>query len=308
VDDPYKTLGVQKGASPDDIRRAYRKLAKKHHPDLNPGDPKAEEVFKGVTAANDLLSDPQRRARFDRGEIDASGQEQAPRSSYRDYAEGDAGQRYSRGGRDSSGWNTDDFADIFGSAFGGGRGRANDRPRRGADEPYKLTVAFLDALNGATQRLTMPDGRTLNAKIPKGTADGQVLRLKGQGSPGLNSGAPGDALIEIQVAPHPFFRRDGQDIRMDLPVSLSEAVLGGPIEAPTPTGAVRVRIPPGSDNGSELRLRGRGVPEHNAIAAGDLYATLRVAIGPPDDALKTFLEGWKPEHLVNPRQAMELQP
>jgi len=305
VEDPYKTLGVAKSASQDDIRRAYRKLAKKHHPDLNPGNTKAEDIFKGVTAANDLLSDPERRARFDRGEIDASGQEQAPRTSYRDYAEGDAGRRYSRGGADSAGWNTDDFADIFGSAFGSGRGRASDRPQRGPDEHYTLTANFLDAINGATQRLTLPDGRTLNAKIPPGTADGQVLRLRGQGGPGWNGGTPGDALIEIQIAPHRFFIRDGQDIRMELPVTVSEAVLGGPIEAPTPAGAVRVRIPPGSDSGSELRLRGRGVPKHDGGAAGDLYATLRVVVGPPDDALKTFLEGWKPEHPVNPRQSME---
>jgi len=305
VDDPYKTLGVSKGASQDDIGRAYRKLAKKHHPDLNPGNAKAEDVFKGVTAANDLLSDPERRARFDRGEIDASGQEQAPRSSYRDYAEGAAGQRYSRGGGESAGWSTEDFADIFGSGFGQGRGRGSDRPQRGQDDHYALTAEFLDAINGATQRLTLPDGRTLNAKIPPGTEDGQVLRLRGQGSPGWNGGASGDALIEIHVAPHRFFKRVGRDIRMELPITLSEAVIGGPIEAPTPAGVVRVRIPPGSDSGSELRLRGRGVPKQNGTAAGDLYATLRVVIGPQDDALKTFLEGWKPEHLVNPRQSME---
>ena len=307
MDDPYKTLGVSKAASQDDIRRAYRKLAKKHHPDLNPGNAKAEEVFKGVTAANDLLSDPERRSRFDRGEIDASGQEHAPRSSYRDYAEGDAGQRYSHGGG-AQGWDTDDFADIFGSAFGGGRGRASDRPRRGQDEHYTLNAQFLDAINGATQRLTLPDGRTLNAKIPPATADGQVLRLRGQGGPGWNGGAAGDVLIEIHVEPHRFFTRDGQDIRMELPVTVSEAVLGGPIEAPTPSGAVKVRIPPGSDSGSELRLRGRGVPAHDGTAAGDLYATLRVVIGLPDDALKTFLEGWTPEHEVNPRQSMEPRP
>ena len=306
MEDPYKTLGVTRSASQDDIRRAYRKLAKKHHPDLNPDNAKAEDIFKGVTAANDLLSDPERRARFDRGEIDASGQEKAaPRSSYRDYAESDAGQRYGRGGGDSAGWSTDDFADMFGSAFGGGRGRASDRPQRGPDEHYMLTAQFLDAITGATQRLTLPDGRTLDAKLPPGTADGQVLRLRGQGGAGWNGGPPGDALIEIHVAPHRFFKRDGQDIRMELPVTLSEAVLGGPIEAPTPAGSVRVRIPPGSDNGSELRLRGRGVPKHDGAAAGDLYATLRVVIGPPDEALKAFLENWKPEHPVNPRQSME---
>jgi DnaJ-class molecular chaperone len=307
VNDPYKTLGVKKDASQDDIRRAYRKLAKQHHPDLNPGNAKAEEVFKGVTAANDLLSDPEKRGQFDRGEIDASGQEQAPRSSYRDYAEGDAGRRYSPGG-DFGGFNTDDFDDIFASAFGGGQARGGVTPRRGADEHYSLTADFLDAINGAIQRLTLPDGRTLNAKIPPATADGQVLRLRGQGSPGRNGGPAGDALIEIHVAPHPFFRRDGQDIRMELPITLSEAVLGGSIEAPTPAGPVKMRIPAGSDTGSELRLRGRGLPAHSGRAAGDLYATLRVAIGVPDAALKAFLETWKPEHPAYPRQPMELHP
>ncbi len=307
MDDPYKTLGVKRGASQDDIRRAYRKLAKKHHPDLNPGNTKAEAVFKGVTAANDLLSDPEKRGQFDRGEIDASGQGQAPRSSYRDYADGDAGRRYSSGG-EFGGFNTDDFNDIFGAAFGGAQGRSNDTPRRGFDEHYSVTTDFLDAVNGATQRLTLPDGRMLNAKIPPATADGQVLRLRGQGSPGRNGGPAGDVLIEIHVAPHRFFKREGQDIRMELPITLSEAVLGGPIEAPTPAGPVKVRVPAGSDSGSELRLRGRGMPENGGRAAGDLYATLRVVIGAPDEALKAFLTNWKPDHPANPRQSMELRP
>jgi DnaJ-class molecular chaperone len=295
VKDPYKALGVQKGASQDEIRRAYRKLAKQHHPDLNPGNAKAEETFKGLTAANELLSNPKKRGQFDRGEIDAAGQQQAPRSSYRGYAEGEPGRRYGAGG-DFGGFNSDNFADIFGSAFGG------------SDERYTLKTDFLAAFNGATQRLTLPDGRTLDAKIPPGTVDGKVLRLRGQGSPGRNGGAAGDALIEIHIAPHPFFRRDGQDVRMELPVTVSEAVLGGSIEAPTPAGDVRVRIPPGSDSGSELRLRGRGMPKHAGQAAGNLYATLRVVIGPPDEALKAFLETWKPEHATDPRQSMELRP
>ena len=307
MDDPYKTLGVKTDAGQDDIRRAYRKLAKKHHPDLNPGNAKAEEIFKGVAAANDLLSDPEKRAKFDRGEIDASGQEQRPRPSYRDHAEGEAGRRYGRGQGDYDAFSGDDFANIFGSAFGGGRGGA-DMPRQGADELYSLNADFLDAFNGATQRLTLPDGKTLNAKIPPGTEDGQVLRLRGQGHPGRNGGPAGDILIEIHIAPHPLFNRDGQDIRMALPVTVSEAVLGGPIEAPTPAGPVRVRVPPGSDSGSELRLRGRGMPGRNGRAAGDLYATLRVVIGPPDAALTTFLETWKPEHEFDPRKNLEPRP
>ena len=305
--DPYKTLGVSTDATQAEIRRAYHTLAKTHHPDLNPGDDKAEAVFKGVTAANDILSDPEKRARFDRGEIDASGQAQAPRSSYRDYAEGDTGRRYSRGGGPGD-WDESDFADIFSTTFGAGATRGGDRSRRGADEHYSLAVGFLDAINGATQRLTLPSGRTLEAKIPAGAADGQILRLRGQGGPGRNGGPSGDALVEVIVSPHPVFTRAGQDIRMELPITLSEAVLGGAIEAPTPGGMVRVRIPPGSDNGSELRLRGRGAPAHAGQAAGDLYATLRVVIGPPDEALKVFLETWKPDPASNPRSSMETRP
>ena len=305
METPYQILGVQSGASQEEIRGAYRKLAKTHHPDLNPGNAQAEARFKQVSAANDLLSDPDKRARFDRGEIDGAGQERPTRPSYRDHADGEAGGRYSPGSQPFETWNTDDFADIFGSAFGGAQQRRGDMRGRGFDERYTLSADFVDAINGVTRRLTLPDGRILDAKIPPGTADGQVLRLRGQGGPGLNGGPSGDALIEIHVAPHRFFERVGRDIRFELPVTLAEAVLGGSVEAPTPRGVVRVRIPPGSDSGAELRLRGRGVPAHDGAQAGDLYATLRVVIGAPDPALEAFLQTWKPEHPLDPRQAME---
>ena len=307
LDDPYKILGVARDASADDIRRAYRKLAKKHHPDLNPGDAKAEATFKDVSAANEILSDPDKRAKFDRGEIDASGQEQAPRPSYRDYAQSEPGRRYGRPGAAAGNWSAEDLGDIFGGMFNeaGPRRGAADFPIRGEDEHYTLTTPFLDAILGATQRLTLPDGRTLDVKIPPGTEDGQVLRLRTQGGAGWNGGPAGDALIEIRVTPHPYFRRDGRDIRLDLPVTLQEAVLGGPVEVVTPAGPVRMRVPPGADSGTELRLRGRGVPAHGSQPAGDLYATLRVVIGKPDAALEAFLRDWAPEHPVNPRRAME---
>jgi DnaJ-class molecular chaperone len=308
VEDPYKVLGVSRSATQEDIRRAYRKQAKQHHPDLNPGNVKAEDRFKAASAANDLLSDPDRRARFDRGEIDASGQEQSARPSYRDHAEGEAGRRYSRGDQPSGGWDSDDFADIFGSAFGGPHHRRGDGPVRGRDEHYTLDADFLAAVNGSTRRLSLPDGRVLDATIPPGTEDGQVLRLRGQGAAGWNGGPAGDALIELHVTPHAYFSRDGETIRMVLPVSLSEAVLGGHIDAPTPAGPVRVRIPPHSDTGTELRLRGRGVPKHNGKPAGDLYATLRVVIGAPDAAMEAFLKSWTPETPANPRRAMEPYP
>ena len=308
MDDPYKILDVARDASPDDIRRAYRKLAKTHHPDLNPGNAKAEATFKDVSAANEILSDPEKRARFDRGEIDAAGQEQAPRASYRDYAGGEPGRRYGRPGGASGHWSADDLSDIFGGMFNeadAGRRGAADFPIRGEDEHYTLTTSFLDSILGTTQRLTLPDGRTLDVKIPPGSQEGQVLRLRNQGGAGWTGGPGGDALIEIHITPHDYFRRDGQDIRLDLPVTLQEAVLGGPVEVVTPAGPVRVRIPPGSDTGTELRLRGRGVPAHGDRAAGDLYATLRIMAGKPDAALEAFLRAWTPEHPVNPRRAME---
>ena len=225
MEDPYKTLNVSRDASQDDIRRAYRNLAKQLHPDLNPGNAKAEERFKTVSVANELLSDPEKRGRFDRGEIDAAGHEQAPQSSYRHYAEGEDGRRYGGAGPESGGWSAEDFEDMFGSMFHEGRRPGSKAPRPGRDGRYLLTTDFLAAVNGATRRLTLPDGRTLDVKIPPGTAEGQVLRLRGQGNPGANGGANGDALIEIHIDPHRFFERDGQDIRLVLPVTLPEPFL-----------------------------------------------------------------------------------
>jgi len=306
--DPYTTLGVPRDASQDAIREAYRKLAKQHHPDLNPGNAKAEDTFKAVSAANSILSDPEKRGKFDRGEMDASGQEQAPRESYRDHAEGGSGRRYSRTGSQSGGWSDADFGDIFNSVFGERRKTDDDRPSHGQDERYALSTSFLDAVNGATRRLTLPDGRTLEVKIPPGTADGQVLRLRGLGGPGRNGAPAGDALIEINVAAHRQFHRDGKDIRLALPVTLTEAVLGGDVEVPTPGGLVNMRVPPRADSGTELRLRGRGVPAHDGLPAGDLYAKLNVVLGAPDEALEEFLRNWKPKNPIDPRQDMREQP
>jgi DnaJ-class molecular chaperone len=171
-----------------------------------------------------------------------------------------------------------------------------------------LSTAFLDAVNGAMSRLTLPDGRTLEVKIPPGTADGQVLRLRGLGGPDRNGAPAGDALIEVHVAEHRHFHRDGQDIRLSLPVTLSEAVIGGNVEVPTPGGPVSMRVPPHADSGTELRLRGRGVPAHDGLAAGNLYAKLNVVLGAPDEALEEFLRNWKPKNPIDPRQGMREQP
>jgi len=306
LDDPYQILGVPRDASADDIRRAYRKLAKLHHPDLNPGNKTAEERFKAISVANELLSDPDKRGKFDRGEIDAAGQERAPQPSYRDYADAGTGRRYSAGGPGAGGWAPEDLGDIFGTMFDDERRRAG--PRRGRDEHYTLATEFLDAVIGATRRLVLPDGRSLDVKIPAGTRDGQILRLRGQGQPGGPDGVNGDALIEIHVKPHAFFQRNGQDIDLELPVTLHEATLGGMVEIPTPAGPVRMRVPPHSDSGTRLRLRGRGVPAHGSLPAGDLHATLRVVLGKPDAALEEFLRGWTPDNAPNPRKAMEQKP
>jgi DnaJ-class molecular chaperone len=238
-----------------------------------------------------LLSDPDKRTRFDRGEIDASGQERAEASFYRAYAGGPQGAKYRAGpGFDPS----DLFADLFsrGSGFGGGREEFREFNMRGSDLTFSLTVDFLDAARGGSKRLSFGEGRTLDVGIPAGTEDGSVLRLRGQGQPGVGNGPPGDALIEITVVPHPFFRRDGNDVFVELPVTLSEAIVGGKITVPTIEGPVSMTIPSGSNTGTKLRLRGRGIKPKNGTA-GDQYVTLKLALpSTPDQALKDFASTW----------------
>lgn len=311
-DDPYKTLGVSRTASAEEIRRAFRAIAKRDHPDLNPGDAAAEARFKSANAAHDLLSDPDRRARYDRGEIDGAGQDVPPRGYYRDYAEGSQGARYGAGAAgggtgSGGGWSgtwsgtggldPDELEDILGR-FGGRSGTGG--ARRGRDARYSLTVDFLDAVNGATRRLTLPDGRNLDVRIPPGLEDGQVLRLRGRGAPGTGGAPDGDALIEVSVAPHPYFERAGRDLRLELPVTLPEAVLGAKVPIPTPRGEVTLTIPAKSDAGTQLRLRGRGVAESGNTPAGDLIITLRLVLGPVDERLAEFLRGWAPSQSGRP--------
>lgn len=230
-------------------------------------------------------------------------------SAYHTHADSDAGRRYA--GADNG--EVPDISDIFASMFAGrganGRSRTAGRgAMRGEDQHFSLAAAFLDAVNGATTRLTLPDGRTLDVKIPPATTEGDILRLRGQGGEGSGAGGlRGDALIAIHITAHPYFHRDGADIRLDLPVSLKEAALGGFIEVPTPAGPVRTRIPQGSDSQTQLRLRGRGVPAHGMLPAGDLTATLRVMIGKPDAALEAFLRSWEPAVDADPRQTMGME-
>ncbi len=300
---PYEILGVAPSASADDIRKAYRKLAKQLHPDLNPGKPEAEARFKSVSAAYDLLSDPEKRARYDRGEIDESGAER-PRYSYRPHAEGAEGWRYQpQGEMDLS--DLEDLFAAFGSAGPGRRRRAGGEGfrARGPDRSFSMTVDFVDAAKGDRKRLSLAPDEWLDVTIPPGIEDGQVLRLRGKGSPGFGGGEAGDALIEVHVAPHPLFRRDGDDVRIELPVSLAEAVLGARITVPTVTGPVTMTVPKGSDSGSVLRLRGKGIQRRGR--PGDQYVTLKVVIGDPaDPELAQFVEGWARRHASDPRRGM----
>jgi DnaJ-class molecular chaperone len=299
--DPYEILGLRRDADEAAIKSAYRKLAKRHHPDLHPGDAKAAERFQELNNANDLLSDPERRARFDRGELDAEGKEIPPRGGfYRDFHGGPGGERYAGGAPgDTAGFTEDDIAEFFARQFNARHGGGNFRAA-GADLNYALTLGFLEAANGTSRRVLLPDGRALDVKIPAGIEDGHTIRLKGQGRPGIGGGSPGDALIEVAVAPHPFLRRAGDDVIVDLPVTLQEAVLGASVSVPTIKGNVKLTIPPGSGDGTRLRLRGRGIRQ------GHQFVELKVAVPPGDEpALAEFLRGWTPAHTFNPRAGME---
>ena len=309
---PYEVLGVKRDASAADIRKAYRKLAKESHPDLNPNKPAAEARFKAVTAANDILSDPEKRARYDRGEIDESGAER-PRHSYRPHAEGAQGWKYQPQGEMDAG----DLDDLFAMFGRGGRRRAGQAGEGfampGPDRQFTLTIDFALAATGGKQRLALSREEWLDVTVPPGIEEGQVLRLKGKGGPGFGGGPggsppAGDALIEVHIAPHPFFRREGDDIHVELPVSLAEAVLGARVSVPTVSGPVTMTIPPGSDAGTRLRLRGKGIQRTRRGAAettGDQYVTLKVVIGASEDAeLAEFLKGWTEKHPTDPRRAM----
>jgi DnaJ-class molecular chaperone len=302
---PYQILGVKPTATADEIRKAYRKLAKQLHPDLNPGKPEAEERFKAVSGAYDLLSDADKRARYDRGEIDESGAER-PRYSYRPHAEGAEGWRYQpQGEMDLS--DLEDLFAAFGSGGRGRRGRAGGTGEglrlRGADRSFTMTIDFADAAKGDKKRLSLSPDESLDVTIPAGVEDGQVLRLRGKGSPGFGGGEAGDALIEVHVAPHPLFKRDGDNIRVELPVGLAEAVLGARINVPTVTGPVTMTIPKGSDTGSVLRLRGKGIQRSGH--PGDQYVTLKVVVGDAKDpGLAEFMEKWGPAHPSDPRRGM----
>ncbi|AWK85635.1 DnaJ C-terminal domain-containing protein [Azospirillum thermophilum] len=303
--DPYSILGIGRSASTEDIKKAYRKLAKQYHPDLKPGDAANEERFKEISAAYTLLSDPEKRARYDRGEIDGSGQDR--HAGFGARGGGGRGRAYSGAGRggDDSFFSSDDwFSDLFGggrrrpgggagAGAGGGTGGSSGPKARGSDIAYSVTVPFLEAATGTKRRINLSNGKSIDVTVPAGTEDQQKLRLKGQGLPGLGGMPAGDAIVEVHVEAHPFFTRQNSDIHVELPITLNEAVLGATIRVPTVSGPVALKVPPGSNTGSVLRLRGRGVMNQQTREPGDQYVKLKVVLpDPPDAELVRFMEQW----------------
>ncbi len=318
--DPYQVLGVGKSASADQIKAAYRKLAKTLHPDLNPGNKKVEDRFKEVSAAYDLLSDPEKKRRYDSGEIDASGAERPQHAYYRTSADGRRGAKsHERMGAEGFGFE-DLINDLFrgtgagtgpgmGSGMGGtggrGRGPGGARTPGGQDVSYTLNVPFLDAVSGGTVRLTLASGKTLDLTIPASAKDGEVMRLKGQGAATMPSGPAGDALVTLAIEPHPHFRREGDAIVLEIPVTLQEAVLGAKIEVPTLEGRVAVSVPKGANSGTRLRLRERGARDRKTGKRGDLFVALRIILPEGGDAqLEEFAAKWGRQYEVRKKAGL----
>ncbi|MGB7408113.1 MAG: DnaJ C-terminal domain-containing protein [Pontixanthobacter sp.] len=303
--DPYSTLNVARGASEQDIKSAYRKLAKELHPDRNKDNPRAAERFSQVTQAYDLLSDKGKRAQFDRGEIDADGNPTHPFGGMGGgggFGGGMGGGGRPRGGPQGfEGFSGDsaDLGDIFEGLFGGGGrpgggpqgfGRRAPPPQKGADIAYRLRVPFVDAATLAKQRITLSDGKTIDLSVPAGVEDGTQMRLKGKGDPG--PGGAGDGIVKITIDRHAFFRRDGNDVRMDLPITLDEAVRGAKVKVPTVDGPVMMTLKPGTDGGTILRLKGKGFTKKSG-GRGDQLVTLEIALPKDLPDLAKRLEGWQ---------------
>jgi len=314
--DPYEVLGVAKTASAAEIKKAYRGLAKKFHPDHNKNDPKAAARFSEINSAYEIVGDDAKKVKFDRGEIGADGK---PRfTGFEGFGAGPGGPRggggpggphfdFNFGGAGARGGGFD-AADIFSELFGGAaakRAGGAAPPRRGADVVATANVPLETAVLGGAARVVLPSGRTLDVQIPAGVEDGKQIRLRGQGQPGPVGAEPGDALITIKIAPHPRFRIDGRDLRLDLPVTLYEAALGGKISAPTLDGKVELSVPPGSNGGRVLRLRGKGLPAGDGKPAGDLYVTLKLMTPEaPDPEFDALMTKWRDQKPYDPRKGI----
>jgi DnaJ-class molecular chaperone len=304
-DDPYKVLGVSKTATQDEIKKAYRKLAKRLHPDLHPDDPAKKAEFQDVSSAYDLLGDAEKRRQFDAGEIDASGQERPERHYYHQYAGRDEGRRYEPGaGPEGFEDMSDIFSDLFARRQAGGGGFRQEVHARGPDMRYHLEVDFMDAARGGKRSVTMPDGKGLEISIPAGLRDGQTLRLRGKGGQGYGAGPAGDALVTVTVRPHPVFHRDGDDIEIELPVTFDEAVLGAKVEVPTIAGTVSMTIPKGASSGHRLRLKGKGIAAAKG-KAGDQVVRLKIVLPDRiDDEMETLAKRWREHAHFDPRKEL----
>jgi DnaJ-class molecular chaperone len=305
--DPYDVLGVSKTASEAEIKKAFRTLAKKHHPDTKGGDAASQKKFQEIGAAYDIVGDKEKRAKFDAGEIDAAGNPRGFDPGAQGFRGGPFGGGQGggpgdyhftwtdQGGEGAQGFAAEDlFADLLGGL--GGRG-GRQQPRQGQDFSVAITVSFEDAARGGERRVMLPNGEQIDVKIPVGLRDGQQIRLKGRGGAGRRGGPAGDVLIQVSVAPHPYYVRDGNALRMDLPITLQEAVTGGKVPVPTLTGTVSLSVPAGSNTGSVLRLKGKGIPAHGSEAAGDLYVKLVVTLpDKPDAELTEFAQRWKAQY------------
>ena len=302
---PYEVLGVTKSASAAEIKSAFRRLAKKYHPDQSK-EPRAKERFSEIGSAYEILGDQTKRAAFDRGEIDADGKPRAPQfegfGHGRHPGAGGFGFEWGPGGFGAGSGTIDQ--DILSELFGGGgrRGRARPQAGKGEDVSVSIAVPLTTIASGGSVRVALPTGRTLDVTVPAGIEDGKSIRLRGQGHAGAHGGPPGDVLVTVRYAPHPTFRVEGRDLRVDLPVTLYDAVLGGKVRVPTLTGEVELAVAPGASGGRVMRLRGKGLPSAEGAGVGDLLATVRIVLPQAEDKeLAELMRTWRDSKPYDPR-------